>query len=439
MSEKRPSRRRRPGRPQAPPPALMSDGATFEGSLLLHEGSGFQAILLWQSFRDVLLWAGAADHERGLLFREGAEAARLGLLLDPAVEGSLRAPLVTLAGVLRNDGSATREEVASACQRISRWAEERGMPQTAISFAQAAAVAEPRNAAHAYRVGLLCRESAEYARAETWFRRAIGLARKTDPEMYGLAHVGLGNIHRNRGSYEPARIAYQWAVWVARRKGLRNLRVMALHNLFSIAVEQVQVAEAERLARLAYRAYPSTHPRLPALAHDVASFWMLQGCFARALPVFQAVLQLIHEPSERLLVLSNIARAAGGAGHRQEFVDAWVESWRIIDRNISTERVCSAILNLAYGSASLGDRERKELAARYALDRAECRGETGVQQEAKALLRTIQAEQPLLPKIPTPEDSEITLSAEALAEEMVRELTEYAGEPIESSPPRTLW
>lgn len=231
--------------------------------------------------RDVLLWAAAPEEDRGTLFAEGAEQRRLAQILDPATESALRPPLVTIAGALSREAGVTREELASACRKIARWAEEKGLPRTAISFAQAAAVTVPGNARYAYDVGLLCRENAEYPRAETWFRRAIGLARRKDYETYALAHLGLGNLFRARAKYDAAHYLYRRALRTAIRKGFEEIRIMALHNLFSVAVEQVQIEEAERLAKEAYRAYPSDHPRLPALAHDVASFWMLQVARSR--------------------------------------------------------------------------------------------------------------------------------------------------------------
>lgn len=203
MPEKRSRRRRRPGRTQAPPPALMNAGEPFEGFHLLGEGAGGQAALLWQSVRDVLLWAGASAEGRRTLFAVDAEQHRLALLLDPGIDGALRAPLVTHTGVLRAESEITREDMAAACGRISRRAEERGLPQTAVSFAQAAAVVVPESAAHAYRVGLLCRHNAEYTRAETWFRRAIVLSRNKDPGAYALVHIGLGTSIRSAAATGP--------------------------------------------------------------------------------------------------------------------------------------------------------------------------------------------------------------------------------------------
>jgi tetratricopeptide (TPR) repeat protein len=189
-----------------------------------------------------------------------------------------------------------------------------------------------------------------------------------------------------RGAFEMAENAFRRAFRSARRAGIRDVAAEALHDLYTIAVDTDRTTEAEELARRAFNAYPSAHPRLPALAHDVAVFWMLQGHHARALPILQAVLGTGLNLSDRLLVVSGIARAAGGAEDRDAFLSAWVKTWGIIDSNPHLECVTSSLVRLAYGSASLGDRERVELAAGYALEIALKRSQIPVADEARAIL-----------------------------------------------------
>lgn len=201
---------------------------------------------------------------------------------------------------------------------------------------------------------------------------------------------------------------------------------MALHDLFTVSAEVRDVAAAERYAQQAFRVYDCDDPRLPALAHDVAGFWLLQGYYTRSLSVFQAVFPLIQDPTIRMLVLSNIARAAGGAGERKIYLDAWLNIWRIVDRNPKTDRVCSALLNLAYGAASLDDRERVELAAAETLKFAAERQEAGIQAEAEALLAVVRNRQFMAPRIQPLTDPELVSAAEALAEDFIRALTACA-------------
>lgn len=431
MPKKRPRgrpRARHAGRPAAAPPALMSAGEPFEGFHLLREGERTGTLVLWQSLRDVLLWAATPADRRGKLFAEGAEQRRVEAVFAPGMDSAVKTPLLVVTGALRNE-EVGAEELASACRRISAWAEERGLPQAAISFAQAAAVLLPENARDAYTVGLLCRRNAEYDRAETWFRRAIGLARRSkDYESYSLAFVGLGNIYMQRGEYHRARDTHLRALRSARRYRLRRVRAITLHDLIGIMAELNQASEAELFVQEAYRAYPFNDPRLPALAHDVARFWMLQGFYDRALIVLRAVLPLTAVPAERVVVLSNIARAAGGAGNRDVFLHAWIEAWRIIDRNSCVERACAAALDLAYGAAMLSDWERTVVAARYGLDVASRRGEAAVELEARTLLDAAREQQIIPFRRLTPADPEIAEAADLLAEAFAGRLSAYAGE-----------
>jgi hypothetical protein len=56
------------------------------------------------------------------------------------------------------------------------------------------------------------------------------------------------------------------------------------------------------------------HPRIPALAHDVAFLWGKMGYFESALPIYTAVLPTLESHAERAVVLGNIARAASASG-----------------------------------------------------------------------------------------------------------------------------
>jgi hypothetical protein len=165
-----------------------------------------------------------------------------------------------------------------------------------------------------------------------------------------------------------------------------TVKPYALHDLFTIAATGDDPRVAEQYARAAYRSYGRRHPRLPALAHDVAWFWMLQRQFHRALPIFEAVLRHFHRPPERMMVLSNVARAAGGACQFVKFDRAWNEVWRMVDDSKDRERVAEALINLAHGAAALGQVVRMEMAASYALTIAARRSEAQQQMAAEELL-----------------------------------------------------
>lgn len=359
-----------PPRPRKPrrrwrwhvPPALTHGGESLEGAPVLDEVQGPLGLLLWETYRDVVLWSGA--EERDGLFSAGAHAARLRELeavgADPALDRALRGAAAVVA-----DPSGTQEaDVMAACRQAADWAEQRGLMGTAVTLATAAALASPTNAATAFRVGQIARRKGENARAETWFRRAIGLGRQAkDWASYSEAFLGLGNLYKQRGNFPAARRFHIRGLRAARRHALRDIQARALHDLFTIAVETSPPAEAQELARLAFRAYGPRHAKLPALAHDVAYFWMGLGRFEPALDVFRAVLPHLADTSERLLCAGNVGRSAGAVGDRPTFEEAWEQVWSASDEWDKLPSAGQALLELAHGASSLRDWARAEKAA----------------------------------------------------------------------------
>lgn len=435
MPENGSQKPRREGRPIPIPPALFSAAEPFDGFDILDEVRSPAGALLWHAVRDVVLWATASRQSRARLFSENAYDARVAAIRAADLEDTVRKWLAALAGVLSRQDQPSRADVARNCRKVAEWAEERMLPRTAIWYAQAAALSFPERAEHAYAVGLLCRKNSEYARAETWFRRAIGFARRRhDAATYAQAFRGLGDLYIRRNEHSRAKAAFERAFRTARRAGIRSLRAKALHDLFAVAAETNQIEEAEFYARKAFRAYHRTHPNRATLAHDTATFWVLQGQYARALPVLQAVLKILKRPSDRLFALSNLARAAGAVERIDVFTSAWADTWQIIDSQPTLECVTSSLLRLGYGSAHLRDWERVQLAAGYALELATRRGEEDVKTEAKALLEAVSAGRYSESVRPSMTDPGAAADAEKLAREMATSLTACAGG---DSPPRT--
>jgi tetratricopeptide (TPR) repeat protein len=403
---KHPQRLTRPDRGQAAPPALLAQGEPFDGFNVVDEWQSPAAVLPWQALRDAILWARRAEGP-ARLFAFTAPERRAAELADPAVPDEIRAPLTVLSRVLSPTPTLAPEELAQACRAISRWADTNSLPQTAIAFAQGAAIVHPTHAEHAYHVGLLCRRAAEYPRAESWYRRALRLAKLAgDNQTAALAWSGLGNVLIKRGEYEAAKLAHLRAFRIARRQGLWNVKGNALHDLFAIAVESGQVAEAENLARQAFQAYPSSSDNLPSLACDVAAHWMTQGFYERAIIVFRAALPTLRLRSVQLMVVSLIARAASGAGDLALFKWAWTEAWETLDREPATDRRCAVLYNLAYASACLEDWERALLAGRHSIESAASRGEMEVHARAGKLIEDVQRkafEHSLRPRPEAPE------------------------------------
>ena len=409
------------------PPAITHGAESFEGGGLLEEFSGPMALLMWQALRNVNLWAEQPPENRPDLFEPGADAMLLSLLRASRVDVQLETPLMALVRMVGAPETAKPEAIELACQHIAIWADGHGHMATAIAFAQAAAMAVPHDAGAAYAVGRLARRRAEYARAETWFRRAVALARQSgDWVSYAQAFSGLGNLYVQRGKYPAARRFHVRALRAARRHSLRQIQGGALHDLFVIAAHSGHKDDAERYARGAFEAYGPEHPRLPMLAHDLAYHWMERGHFSPALTVFQALLPHMTRYEDRMTGLANIVRAAAGAGQRRLFEETWDEVWDGLTRNESLENVATVLVEMAHGAAQLGEHERAERAAERAVRVARERGESRVLLMAESLLESVRrgrgarrrGEEPAAP----PPPPEVVADAHALAADLVRSL-----------------
>jgi tetratricopeptide (TPR) repeat protein len=411
------------------PPALLQGPESLEGSEILDETSGALGLLLWQSMRDVTLWAGVPDpEERAGLFAAGAEERRTGEIASAGVDAAIEPALRRIAAMAGNPAGAKEDEVMQACREVSLWADGKGMLATALQFAQAAAVAAPANAAAGFRVGQLARRRADYARAETWFRRTIGLGRQAkDWGSYAEAFLGLGNLYVQRGNFPAARKLHIRGLRAARRHGMRDIQGRALHDLFGIAVETGQTTEAQDLARAAFRAYGPAHRRLQALANDLAYFWVTRGLFAPALAVFQAIAPHMGTLNDRMVAQANLARAAGGAGDRTAFEQAWEEAWSLAHEPETQAGAASALLDLGHGAMSLQEWTRAERAAEAARQIATQREQAKILLTAESVLDAARARKGLAQTAAALADSEE--SADTLAADLVRSLN---GQPAGS-------
>jgi len=380
---------REPRRWRTPPP-LIRGAESLEGMDILREVGSEAGVLLWQAYRNVMFWATAEPGERGTLFNPEAGAKRLAEIAAARVPVELVDALNTIAALISAPEDTPVDAVAEACTAISRWAEEERHGATALAFTQAAALAQPRDAAFALRVGQVARTRGETARAETWFRHAVMISRQvSDWDSYARAYLALGNMAVKRGAFPVAHRMHIKALRAARRKGLPELHGAAAHDLFVVATETGRHAQAEEYARVAFRAYGPNDPRVPMLAHDVAFLWMEQGHFARALPVFEAVRPHFVLTPERISVVANIARAAGGVGDREGFRKAWVEANRLSKDPEARPALPGSMLDLAQGATLLGEWDRAEQAAEQALASAKEQRQAKVMFSAEMLLESI--------------------------------------------------
>lgn len=374
------------------PPPLTRGSEPLEGMDLLREIGGETGVLLWQAYRNVMFWTAAEEGERAVLFSPKAGEKRRRELSEASVPRDLIEPLEVVAAMLDSPDETPGERVSEACTRIAQWASEERHSVAALAFAQAAAVASPRNAVLSLSVGQLARKRGESARAESWFRHTIMIGRQVgDWDSYARAYIGLGNMLVLRGNFPAAQRMHIKALRASRRKGLHHLQGLALHDLFVIASETGRVQQAEDLARQAYRAYGPKSDKLPDLAMDVAYFWMQQGYFERALEVFQALEPQIWNPRARVNTVANLARAAAGSGQRDVFRKSWTEVNRLLRQPGTDETAAGCMLELAAGARSLEEWDRAESAAEQALEIAIARGQAKVRLQAEALLDAIRA------------------------------------------------
>jgi tetratricopeptide (TPR) repeat protein len=380
-----------------PMPPLVSMDNCLEGAMILDDVPDERGVLLWQAFRNVMLWSRTPVKERGSLFSPGAKSRRHEAIVEAMNEqAEEREPLLTLAEVLDPSSGIGGAALAGACSKLRVIVERDGYAGAALAFAIATATAAPASAARAYDVASLLRRRSDYSWADAWYRRTADLARRAaDWKHYGLAFIGMGHIAAERGDWESAEGHFKRSLYSARRHGVWQVKWMALHNLFTVAVTNDDFPRATRLARETFNAYGPNHPRLAALAHDVAFFWMMRGQFSRALPVFEALVPQFTELADRLLALSNVVRAAGGAGDSRAFEKAWASAFHLATEITNTPAenalVLEAWVNVAYGAASLGEVKRGVAAATYARDIAARRGREPERQRAEAILASLRS------------------------------------------------
>lgn len=271
------------------PPPLLHGSEALEGGQLLRELPGDYGVVLWQALRDVMLWAQTPPAERGALFSPGAFERRMAAVMA-AAPAEAEEPLRQMAAVVQDPEGAAVETISLACRQMAQWAESEGKLATALAFAQDAALAMPGDAAAAFAVGRLAESSGDSARAEVWFRRAIGLARQArEWRLYSRSFLALGRLAKQRDNHAGARYQLIRALRGARRGGMRQEQAWALHELFLLHAETGRLEEAERLAAAAFEAYGPKNPRLAEFVRDLAAEWSRQGRDEHARPLWLAL------------------------------------------------------------------------------------------------------------------------------------------------------
>lgn len=354
------NRRRQPHR--IPPP--ISHGAeSLDAEIILQEFPDDVGLCLWKTVRSVRLWRELPENERRLAFSRDAYQRRLERLRRLSVTPDLLDSLETAATVLEG-GDVHLEAVVTACRSIAAWADEGGAAGTALEFTQVAALLTPADAELIHAVARIARRRGEYARAESWYRQAIAVSRRThDWISLAGAYLGLGSTFLLRGSHSAARQTLIRGVRAAERHSLREERALISHQLALVAIRTRRAAEVVRHGRIAFDSYGTHHPRLSALAIDLASFWVRSGHPSEGRQVLQRVLPEHISPAERLARAASLARASGALGDTDSYEAAWRDAAALLDDPQLSGDVADALRDLAAAAAAANDTARAQDAA----------------------------------------------------------------------------
>ncbi len=374
-----------------PPPLLRdADAPGPEGLAILEEIRSEVGVLLWKSLRSVLLWADFETGERqGLFDSEAPDRRRQEIERSiPAAKAELKDELTALIAAVDRPDEADGDALAAACERIATWAENAGTPLTALEFLQAASLCAPRNARLALDIGYAVQGLGQPARAESWFQRALGLARQTkDWEPYVLAYLAHGRMMTEWGAYPAARQSYIKAVRRAARENMREVEAEVYHDLFLLESRAGNTGRALSFARDALNVPAPNATRFPELARDMGIFWFETGQFQHGFSVLQEAARQI-EGDERGRTLGALARAAGKAGDRETFDWARQE----LDRWWDGPGAPEAWADVARGATALGLKQVAKEAAARSESSAQARDGDAGELAADVLLDTIQTE-----------------------------------------------
>jgi tetratricopeptide (TPR) repeat protein len=352
-----------------------------EGWPVLDDVDGALGLTLWRALRAVWTWVDTPQERRGGLSQEPTQKVR-----ERFAHAALEAPeladaIGTFALLARTADVLDGTQVAGACHVVYSWAEARGLTDTSVHFAEAAARADGDAASRANLAGRTCRRAAMSERAGVWFARAFGIALRThDAGETIRALLGYGALMKELGRHAEARRLFERAARRAARTGRRRQAAEARHDLLTLAVERGTHEEAEEHLRQALRLYPVHHPRLPALAFDWGFLLVRLGHHSEALPLLERVALLILRPQEQTLVWSVTARAAAGSGHpfrHDELAERVLEA-----SGLHAEHAAGALYNLGEAALSLGRWEQAGKLAAAAIEIARARNDAEVERVA---------------------------------------------------------
>lgn len=359
--------------------------------------------VLWQDLRHVRDWVESPTERRGVLFNpEPPQPVR-------AKRRDARAWAPELAGALdafeHMRSAATNVEVArlgAACAVVAEWAHARGYCQTAIEWAEVAAVVDLENPGYQNLAGRLTRNANEYDRAEVWFKRGLGYAREQNARIELIrAHLGYGRLCVEQGRLKCATKHLNRGSRLAWKYGPPSLAAEAQHDLCLFLISLGRLSDAEDRARRALRWYPRDHPRLPLFAADVALLFVFQRHYLTAARVLKPVVKLVEQPDARAAIYGLFARALAGAGFDFEAEGMRRRAKRLLRKHPSLES--RTRWHLADAVRLQGNWTAAEEEAARAVETAVAENDRETERHARRLLAEIQSREVIRARPPHPD------------------------------------
>jgi tetratricopeptide (TPR) repeat protein len=291
---------------------------------------------------NVRLVAETARERRCHLF-----AGHVAVSLGDDVPGEIRGPLMLFATLMRLPQDVSDGALAHACRAVAEWAEANSRAITSVGYAEAAAHLLPDDPEMANLAGRACRRAGERQRAELWYERGAGLARRAEnPLEHVNGLLGFGNLFRDQGDFGRAFTWIRRAGRTARRGGLRESAGEALHDAFFLSYLQDNLLRAATWAERAAKVYPVHASRFPYFAADLALLLGRNGLYHEAIKLLDAVQVHLQAPVEQLQLCAISAWVSGGARDSQRFSEALVRVKQMAD-----QLPYASAAALAYGAA----------------------------------------------------------------------------------------
>lgn len=367
-----------------PPPPV----ARHREAEILEELPNPAGLVLWQDVRHLRDWAESAHEVRGGLFHPATAKVLTKRREARACAEALTGPLETFAAMKANPLDADPAELGAACEQVVEWALEREHPQTAIEFAEAAAILYPRNPKLANVAGRVTREANEFDRSEVWFGRGIGIAREQDNTVEQFwGHVGYGKLCKEQGRVRDAGRHLNRASQLAWKGGPPSLAASAQHDICALLMVRGHLSEAAEHARSALLWYPKSDPRLPFFAADVALMLVFGRRYAAAARLLRLVLRTVQQRSARAVILALTARAFAGAGEAEESAVMRKRALKLVSEHPGVEGVTRWHLADAYRLA--GDWDAAQAEAETALSIATAQDDRETERMTRILLGLI--------------------------------------------------